>query len=460
MFKRILIANRGEIAMRILRCARTMGMEVVVVYSKADKDSMPVQMADIAVCIGPAPAKESYLNMNAIVEVAKHYECQAIHPGFGFLSENADFARLCQEEGITFIGPTPENMIQLGDKNNAREIVKQQNVPVVPGSKKLVETAEEAVAIANEIGYPVLCKASAGGGGRGMRTAENEEELVKAFDSAKAEAISCFGNGDMYLEKLIIKPRHIEFQILADNYGNVIHLGERDCSLQRRNQKLMEEAPAKVLTEELRQRMGQDAVAIARAVNYRGVGTVEFILDHDMNYYFIEMNTRVQVEHPITEEITGIDIIREQIKVAAGNRLSIGQQDVKIHGYAIECRINAENVEKNFAPSPGKIKMLHLPAGLGIRVESAMYPGCEVSPFYDSMIAKVIAYGNTRLEAIHRMRVALEELVVDGVDTNATFLFLLTYHKDYLKGDFHTKFLESETEKILNWKKESEAHGR
>ena len=451
MFKRILIANRGEIAMRILRCARTMGMEVVVVYSKADKDSMPVQMADIAVCIGPAPAKESYLNMNAIVEVAKHYECQAIHPGFGFLSENADFARLCQEEGITFIGPTPENMIQLGDKNNAREIVKQQNVPVVPGSKKLVETAEEAVAIANEIGYPVLCKASAGGGGKGIRIVRKREELQKAFESAKAETKAAFGDDSMYMEKVIEHARHVEVQVLGDKFGNVIHLGERDCSLQRKNQKVLEEAPSPAVTTEIREKLCDAAVRAAKAAGYQSAGTIEFLYDEATGaFYFMEMNTRVQVEHPVTEMITGVDIIKEQIRIADGKKLSMSQNDVRIQGHAIECRINAEAPERNFAPCPGLIDYLLLPAGgLGLRVDTAVYEGYEIPPFYDSMIAKVIVHGKNREEAIAKMKRALYEFVISGIDTNIEFQNRILHDKEYLAGKFDTSFLEK---KLIEWK--------
>ena len=451
MFKRILIANRGEIALRLIRCCRTLDIEAVVVYSTADADSLPVKMAHQAVCIGPAPAKDSYLNQEQIIEVAKQTQCEAIHPGYGFLSENAAFARRCEENGIRFIGPSAEIIEKMGDKQAARELMKKHGVPVVPGSDGLVETGEEAEYIADKIGYPVLIKASAGGGGRGMRRAYSKDEIRKAYEEAKAEAISAFGDGSMYIEKLIEHPHHIEIQIIGDRKGHVVHLGERDCSIQRRNQKMLEESPARILTDKQRKKMAQAAIRAAKAAGYYSAGTVEFVVDQKGEFYFIEMNTRIQVEHPVTEAVTGVDLIWEQIRIAAGLDLSVKQDDIEISGHAIECRINAENTNRNFAPSPGKVNFLHLPDGMGVRVETALYQDCEISPFYDSMIAKVIVHGKTRLEAIRRMRTALEELMIEGVDTNIAFLFLLTFNPDFMKGRYDTSFLEQYTDAILEW---------
>lgn len=443
MFKRILIANRGEIALRLIRCCREMDIETVVVYSTADEQSLPVMMATHSICIGPPKACDSYLKEDVILEAAKKMGCDAIHPGYGFLSENARFARKCEENGIVFIGPSGEVIEKMGDKQAARELMQACGVPTVPGSPGLVETVAEAVAVAGEIGYPVLIKASAGGGGKGMRRAYDEEELAKAFETAKAEAQAAFGDDRMYIEKLIENPHHIEFQILADKHGNIIHLGERDCSIQRRNQKLLEESPSWVLSHELRAQMGEVAVQAAKAAEYYSAGTIEFVLDHENHFYFIEMNTRIQVEHPVTELVSGMDLIKEQIRIAAGMKLSKTQQEVQLSGHAIECRINAE--------STGTVDFLHFPAGAGVRVDSHLYSGCEVSPYYDSMLAKVIAVGNTRLEAIRRMRRALEELVIDGVKTNAQFMHILTYHLDFIKGDYDTSFWEKNHEAIDGW---------
>lgn len=443
MFRRILIANRGEIALRIIRCLREMDIESVLVYSEADKDSLPVSVATYAVCIGPAKAAFSYLNQDVLIETARKMNCDAIHPGYGFLSENAAFAAKCEENGITFIGPSAEMIRKMGDKQSARALMIMHGVPVVPGSEGLVKNAEEAERIAETIGYPVLIKASAGGGGKGMRKAFSAEEIRSAFDTARAEARAAFGNDDMYLEKLILNPHHIEFQILADKAGNVIQLGERDCSIQKNNQKLLEESPSAFLTEEVRKRMGETAVRAARAADYYSAGTIEFVVDEQKNFYFIEMNTRIQVEHPVTEAVTGLDLIREQIRIAAGMRLSVTQEQVRPSGHAIECRINAMR--------PGVISFLHFPAGYGVRVESHIYTGYEISPFYDSMIAKIIVTGKSRLEAIRRLRRALEELVIEGVETNYEFMHLLTYQKSFMKGNYHTGFYEENRETIQKW---------
>ncbi|MBQ8278952.1 MAG: acetyl-CoA carboxylase biotin carboxylase subunit [Roseburia sp.] len=443
MLKRILIANRGEIALRIIRCCRELDIETVVVYSTADENSLPVMLATHSICIGPAKASESYLKEDVIIETAIKMGCDAIHPGYGFLSENARFARKCEENGIVFIGPSAEIIEKMGDKQAARELMQKSNVPTVPGSKGLVSTVEEALEVAEQVGYPVLIKASAGGGGKGMRRAYSKDELEKAFETAKSEAKAAFGDDSMYVEKLIVNPHHIEFQILADKHGNVTYLGERDCSIQRRNQKLLEESPSKILSPELRAEMGDVAVRAAKAAGYYSAGTIEFVLDDNNNFYFIEMNTRIQVEHPVTEQITGIDLIKEQIRIAAGMKLSHMQEDITIKGHAIECRINAE--------STGKIDFLHFPAGQGVRVDSHLFTGCEVTPYYDSMLAKIIVTGDTRLEAIRRMRRALEELIIEGVKTNAEFMHLLTYHKDFIKGNYNTSFWDENSETIKIW---------
>ncbi len=459
MFKRILIANRGEIALRILRCCREMEIETVAVYSTADKDALHVQLATQSVCIGPPKAADSYLNMRAILAAALKTGCDAIHPGFGFLSENSEFARLCAECGIVFIGPSGDVIDAMGNKSAARTLMIRNRVPVVPGSDGAVETAEDAARIAEKIGYPVLIKAAAGGGGRGMRRVFSPDELESSFAAARAESVACFGSGEMYLEKLVLQPRHVEFQILADNFGNVVHLGERDCSIQRKNQKLMEESPCKALSPALREQMGAAAVAAARAAGYTSAGTVEFVLSPEGEFYFIEMNTRIQVEHPVTEMVTGIDLIREQIRIAAGLPLGFTQDDVQLRGHAIECRINAEDPARNFMPCPGTVQFLHLPGGCGVRVDTALYTGYTTSPYYDSMIAKVIVHAPTRLEAIRRMRRALEELVIDGIHTGADLAHMILYHPDYMKGSYNTAFLEQHMDELLRWNetKEDEA---
>lgn len=454
MFKRILIANRGEIAVRIIRCCREMGIDTVAVYSSADADALHVQLAGTAVCIGPAKAADSYLNYKNILSAAVCYNCDAIHPGFGFLSENSEFAELCETCGIQFIGPSADIIDAMGNKAAARRLMIEHGVPVVPGSDGSVETAEEAARIADKIGYPVLIKAAAGGGGRGMRKAFSASEIENAYNSAKAEAIACFGDGEMYIEKLILNPRHIEFQIMGDKFGNVVHLGERDCSIQRKNQKLVEESPSRALTPELRARMGADAVKAAKAAGYFSAGTIEFVLSDSGEYYFIEMNTRIQVEHPVTEWVTGRDLIKEQISVAAGLPLSFKQEDIKLIGHSIECRINAEDPENGFRPSPGKISFLHFPGGNGVRVDSALYCGYETSPFYDSMVAKIIVHAPTRLLAIRKMRRALEELVIEGIKTNTDLANLIMYHPDFIKGKYNTGFIEKNLDAILGWGKD------
>ena len=455
MFKRILIANRGEIAMRVLRCCQEMGIETVLACSAEDMDSLPAQFATKRVCIGPSAAAKSYLNQEAVVQAAMSFQCEAIHPGYGFLSENADFASLCEEHGILFIGPSPEMIRMMGDKQSARGLMKKHGVPVVPGSDGILKDWKEAAEIARKVGYPVLLKATAGGGGRGMRTAYDASEIQSAYESAQAEALSAFGDGSLYLEKLILHPHHIEVQILGDGRGHIIHLGERDCSLQRRNQKLLEEAPARILKPRQREALHRAALRAAKAVRYRSAGTVEFVLDREGNFYFIEMNTRIQVEHPVTEMITGVDLVREQIRIAAGLELSCRQSDISFSGHAIECRINAENPAKGFAPCPGNISFLHFPAGKGVRVESALYNGSRVSPWYDSMIAKVIVHAPGRLEAIRKMRVALEEMTVEGINTNLEFLYLLMFNPDYLSGHVDTGFLEKDADAIIRWGEES-----
>ena len=455
MFKRIMIANRGEIAMRIIRCCHEMGIEAVLVYSEEDAESLPVQCATQAICIGPASPALSYLNQNSLIAACKAADCDAIHPGYGFLSENADFAKSCEDEGIVFIGPSSDIIRKMGNKEAARELMIKAGVPVVPGSDGLVKNAKEAAKQAEKIGYPVLLKASAGGGGRGMRRAYSESEIEFSFNAAQAEAESAFGDGSMYMEKLIENPKHIEFQILGDRSGNVISLGERDCSMQRRNQKLIEEAPAKCLSDELRAKMTEAAVKAAKAAGYFSAGTVEFIVDHEGNFYFIEMNTRIQVEHCVTEQTVGIDLIREQIRIAQGLDLSVKQEDVIPRGHTIEVRINAESPERDFAPCPGKVGFLHLPGGMGVRVESALYEGCSISPYYDSMIAKIIVHAPGRLDAIRKMRVALQETIVDGIDTNVDFLYLLMFHPEYMLGKFDTSFLEKYSGKLIKWDKDS-----
>ena len=446
MFEKILIANRGEIAMRIIRAARELGIATVAVYSEADKEALHTMLADEAVCIGPARSTDSYLNMQAIISAAVVTGAQAIHPGFGFLSENSKFATLCEEVGIKFIGPSGTVMDTMGDKINARaEMIKAQ-VPVIPGSDGEVLTIQEALEIAEKIGFPVMLKASAGGGGKGIRKVEKAEDLVPAFESASSEAKAAFGNGAMYMERVVYPARHIEVQILADQHGHVIHLGERDCSLQRNNQKVLEEAPSIAIGQTMRDRIGQAAVRAAQSVGYENAGTIEFLLDEAKGeFYFMEMNTRVQVEHPVTEFVTGVDIVKEQIKIAAGQELSVRQEDVQITGHAIECRINAENPAFNFAPSPGKISNLYLPSGgVGLRVDSAVYPGYTIPPYYDSMIAKVIVHGENRFEALMKMQRALYELEIEGVVTNTDFQLDLISDKRVVAGDYDTAYLMEE----------------
>ena len=451
MFHRILIANRGEIAVRVIRACREMGVETVAVYSTADKDALHVQLATKAVCIGPPKAADSYLNQTAVLTAAVESGCEAIHPGYGFLSENAEFADLCRRCALKFIGPSGDVIRSMGDKAAAREMMIKAGVPVVPGSDGCVADSAEALKVAEQVGYPVMLKASAGGGGRGMRRVFTPEELPAAFDAARAEAEACFGDGSMYVEKLILTPRHIEFQIMADSQGHVVHLGERDCSIQRRNQKLMEESPSYALSEELRKAMGEAAVAAAKACGYEGAGTVEFVLDKENHYYFIEMNTRIQVEHPVTEMVTGIDLVREQIRVAAGLPLSFTQEDVHLQGHAIEVRINAEDPANGFRPCPGKTEFIHFPGGCGVRVDSALYNGFTLSPYYDSMVAKLIVHGPNRLTAIRRLRRCLEELVVEGYPTGADLAYLILYHSDFLRGSYDTSFLEKNLDALLDW---------
>lgn len=441
MLSKVLIANRGEIAVRIIRACRELGVQTVAVFSEADRGALHAQIADEAICIGPAATKDSYLNMKAIVAACEITGADAVHPGFGFLSENAVFANTCKRCGVTFIGPNAESMELMGDKARAKDTMKKAGVPVIPGSDGVVKTLEEAYEIADEIGYPVMVKASAGGGGRGIRLVRERAELENAITSAKQEALQFFGNDDVYLEKVVVNPRHIEVQILADQYGNVVHLGERDCSLQRRNQKVLEEAPSPFMTEELRARMGEAAVKAAKACGYWNAGTIEFLVDENRNFYFMEMNTRIQVEHPITELVTGIDLVKQQILIAGGEKLPMKQEDIHLTGHAIECRINAENPKYNFRPSPGRITALHMPGGPGVRIDSAVYQGYEITPYYDNMIAKLIAYAPDRQQAIQKMKWALAEFLVEGVDTNIDFQLALIRDPDFEAAHYDNGFL-------------------
>ncbi|ACK60362.1 MULTISPECIES: acetyl-CoA carboxylase biotin carboxylase subunit [Bacillus] len=443
MIKKVLIANRGEIAVRIIRACKEMDIETVAIYSEADKESLHVQIADEAYCVGPTISKESYLNLTNIISVAKLTGCDAIHPGYGFLAENADFAELCRECNLIFIGPSPEAISKMGTKDVARDTMKEAGVPIVPGSQGIIKNTEEAIELANQIGYPVIIKATAGGGGKGIRVARHEEELIKGIQITQQEASTAFGNPGVYLEKYVEDFRHVEIQIMADTHGNAIHLGERDCTIQRRLQKLLEESPSPALDEDIRKQMGEAAVKAAVAVDYTGAGTVEFIYEYKTKtFYFMEMNTRIQVEHPVTEMVTGMDLIKEQILVASGEKLSLQQEEVQFNGWAIECRINAENPAKKFMPSPGKVEMYLPPGGFGIRVDSAVYPGYSIPPFYDSMVAKLIVHGKTREEAIAKMKRALSEFVIEGVHTTIPFHLQLLDHPDFVKGEFNTKFLE------------------
>ncbi|OES44402.1 acetyl-CoA carboxylase biotin carboxylase subunit [Domibacillus iocasae] len=444
MIKKVLIANRGEIAVRIIRACKELQIETVAVFSEADREALHVQLADEAYCIGPTASKDSYLNFTNIVSVAKLTESDAIHPGYGFLAENASFAELCRECNITFIGPSPEAITQMGTKDVARDTMEKAGVPIVPGSDGIIKDVEEGLAVAAQIGYPVIIKATAGGGGKGIRVARDEAELEKGVNMTQQEAATAFGNPGVYLEKFIEDFRHVEIQVMADTHGNIIHLGERDCTIQRRMQKLLEETPSPALNEKTRAQMGEAAVKAAKAVDYTGAGTVEFIYDaHAGTFYFMEMNTRIQVEHPVTEMVTGVDLIKEQIRVASGEALSIKQEDVTFEGWAIECRINAENPEKNFMPSPGRVEGYLPPGGFGVRIDSAVYPGYMIPPFYDSMVAKLIVHGKTREEAIARMKRALSEFVVEGVHTTIPFHQKLLEHDVFISGDFNTKFLET-----------------
>ncbi|OUN11213.1 acetyl-CoA carboxylase biotin carboxylase subunit [Flavonifractor sp. An9] len=456
MFKRILIANRGEIAVRVFRACRELDIEPVVVYSQADSEALHVQLAERAYCIGPARSADSYLNVDAILTVAQATGCDAIHPGYGFLSENADFADACAQAGIAFIGPSGDVIRAMGNKAAARKLMVAAGVPVVPGSDGAVDTAEEAKALADSIGYPVLIKAAAGGGGRGMRRVFEPDQLIPLFEEARSESVACFGSGEMYLEKLILNPRHIEFQILADSQGHVIQLGDRDCSIQRRNQKLLEESPSKALTPELRERMGAAAVAAAKAAHYENAGTIEFVLDPEGNFYFIEMNTRIQVEHPVTELVTGMDLVREQIRIAAGLPLSRTQEEVTLNGHAIECRINAEDPANDFRPCPGKIDFVHLPGGCGVRVDTGLYTGYTLPPYYDSLMAKLIVHAPTRLDAIRRMRRALEELIIEGPANNTDLLHQIMHHPDFIRGNYNTGYLEANMDTLLAWSRSGE----
>lgn len=442
MFKRILVANRGEIAVRVIRAAREMGIETVAVYSEADRHALHVHLSDYAVCVGPGPAKDSYLNAVNIVTAAMLTGAEAVHPGFGFLSENASFARLCYDCGLTFIGPLPEHIEKMGDKASARSTAAAAGVPVVPGSAGLLKDIGQARREVGRIGYPVLIKATAGGGGRGMRVAHREVELEQAFETAKMEAKAAFKEEGVYLEKLILNPRHIEVQILADRHGNAVYLGERDCSLQRRNQKVLEEAPSYVLSEAQRKKIGEAAARVAQSVQYHNAGTVEFLLDEDGNFYFIEMNTRIQVEHPVTEMVTGVDMVQAQIRAAAGEPLPFKQKQLTVTGHAIECRINAEDPEQGFRPSPGVIQSYLFPGGPGVRVDSAVYPGYSIPPYYDSMIAKLIVHGKNRREAISKMQAALDEMWIEGVVTNIPFQRAILKSRGFIEGKVNTRFIE------------------
>jgi acetyl-CoA carboxylase biotin carboxylase subunit len=441
MFKKVLIANRGEIAVRIIRACRELGVRCVAVYSTADRNALHAQIADEAVCIGPPATKDSYLNMNAVIQAAINVGAEAIHPGFGFLSENAEFARLCEKSGIVFIGPSYKSIEMLGDKAAAKETMAAAGVPVIPGSKGAVKSIDEAKEIAEKCGYPVLVKASAGGGGRGIRRVDSPDELESQIIAAQQEALSFFGDDTVYIEKFLVNPHHVEIQIMADKMGNTIYLGERDCSMQRRNQKILEECPSPVVNAELREKMGKAAVTAAKECGYYNAGTIEFLVDEERNFYFMEMNTRIQVEHPITEEITGFDLVKAQIEVASGTPLRVSQEDIKLTGHAIECRINAENPDMDFRPSPGTINALYVPGGPGIRIDSAVYQGYTITPYYDSMISKLIVHGADRDEAIRKMRWALSEFIVDGVDTNIDFQLEIIKQPEFLGGNYDNGFL-------------------
>src|SRR6184192_3988881 len=445
MFSKVLIANRGEIALRVIRACRELGLETVAVYSDADRESLHVRFADDDVCIGPPPARDSYLNIPRLIAAAEITGADAIHPGYGFLAENAEFAEICAASKITFIGPTADQIRMMGDKAQARKAMSAVGVPIVPGTPGPVEDVDEALGFAKEIGFPVIIKAAAGGGGKGMRVARDADDFARSFQLARSEALSAFGNGDVYVEKYLERPRHIEFQIMGDRHGSVIHLGERDCSVQRRHQKLIEEAPSPAVTPELRESMGNAAVAGAKAINYVGAGTIEMLLDSDGKYYFMEMNTRIQVEHPVTEMLTGVDLVKEQIRVAAGEKLSV-QVLPPLRGHVIECRVNAEDPRHNFQPSPGKILTFHPPGGPGVRLDSHVYAGYSVPPYYDSLLAKLICQGRDRQETIRRMQVALESFIIEGVTTTIPFLGRVMANKKFQEGAVDTKFLERESQ--------------
>ncbi|MFR7545329.1 MAG: acetyl-CoA carboxylase biotin carboxylase subunit [Clostridia bacterium] len=447
MLKKILIANRGEIAVRIIRACREMGIKTVAVYSEADKTALHTKLADEAICIGPAISTKSYLNVKAIIEAACLTGADSIHPGFGFLSENNSFAKMCDEIGIKFIGPKPEIIELMGNKSKAKETMKSVGVPVVPGSDGLIYTMQEAINISNQIGYPVIIKASAGGGGKGIRIAYSEEELRKAYEIVKQEALNSFNDDSIYIEKFIENPRHIEIQIMADEYGNAVHLGERDCTVQRKNQKMLEETPSGVIDSRLREKMGAIAVKAVKEVGYTNVGTIEFLVDKNKDFYFMEMNTRIQVEHPVTEMVTGLDLIKEQIRIASGEKMKYRQRDINFNGHSLEARINAENPYKNFMPSPGTIEELHLPGGNGIRVDTAVYSGYKVPQNYDSMIAKVIVHGKDRNESIAKMKSALSEFVISGIETNIDFLLKILDNENFVNNEYDTSFIEKEFER-------------
>jgi acetyl-CoA carboxylase, biotin carboxylase subunit len=445
MFKKVLIANRGEIALRIIRACRELDIQTVAVYSEADRESLHVRFADDDVCIGPAPARESYLKIPRLIAAAEITGADAIHPGYGFLAENAEFAETCAASNITFIGPTASQIRLMGDKATARKTMAEVGVPIVPGTPGPVEDVEEALGFAREIGFPVIIKAAAGGGGKGMRVANDPDDFARAFQLARSEALSAFGSDEVYVEKYLARPRHIEFQILGDSHGNVIHLGERDCSVQRRHQKLIEESPSPAMTPDLRKRMGDDAVRGAKAIDYVGAGTIEMLLDTDGSYYFMEMNTRIQVEHPVTEMITGVDLVKEQIRVAAGERLSVTSMP-PLRGHVIEVRVNAEDPARNFQPSPGRIDVFNPPGGPGVRVDTHIYTGYTVPPYYDSLLAKLICQGSTRMEAIKRMQIALDFFIVEGVTTTVPFLGRVMQNARFQAGEVDTKFLERESD--------------
>lgn len=451
MFNKILIANRGEIAIRVMRTCREMGIATVMVHSTADREALHTQLAAETVCIGGPRPEDSYLNIPGILQAALSTGCDAIHPGYGFLAESAEFAELAEAAGICFIGPKAETIRRLGDKANARRLMEEAGLPTIPGSTGLLSSADEALRIAAETGYPVLLKATAGGGGRGMRRIDKPEQMEEGLQSARREAKLSFGDEGVYLEKLILNPKHLEIQILADSHGNIIQLGERDCSLQRKRQKMIEESPCSVLSDDIRQKLGEAAVKAGRAADYLGAGTVEFILSPEGEFYFMEVNTRIQVEHPVTEVLTGLDLVREQIRIASEAKLALTQNEVELRGHAIECRINAESPINGFRPSPGRIEQFNLPGGFSVRVDSAMYSGCEIPPHYDSLIAKLIVHGNSRRDAIRRMRRCLEELIIDGVDTNVGLLYVLLFENDVIRGDYNTGYVEDNMKQLLNY---------